>query len=90
MKLPKGLSVTHIGPYKVAKLYNTNIVEIDNNNNSIILRTGGWETRHTKKCMNLVLNDLGLKVIQEKYIWNVYKNGDLVGQFINNAYVGML
>lgn len=90
MKLPKGLSVTHIGPYKVAKLYNTNIVEIDNNNNSLILRTGGWETRHTKKCMNLVLSDLGLGVIQRDFKWLVTKNNEVIGQFINNAYVGML
>lgn len=81
MKLPKGLSIVSIGDIKIAKLYDTNIVEIDKLHNSIILRTGGWQTKHTKKCINLILNEYDLYLVQEEYKWNLYRNGIKVGTF---------
>lgn len=72
-KLPKGLSITPFNGYTIARLYNTNIVTIDNNSNTIKLSTNGWTTRHTKKCMNLVLEKFGLHVYQEKGEWYVHQ-----------------
>lgn len=79
MRLPKGLSIVSVQNIKVAKLYSTNIVEIIDNR--IKLRTGGWRTKHTKKCMNLILNPLGLNVIQKDWEWYVYQNGTQVAVF---------
>lgn len=85
MGLPKGLNVVDFNQYVIAKLYNTRIVEVDESTGSVVLRNGGWPTKHTKKCMNLVLNDFNIYVCQEKFIWNVYKNGSKIGSFDNNG-----
>lgn len=71
MKLPKGLSIVPVQGLKVVRLYNTNIVVIDYNNNTITFNSNGWNTRHTKKCTNLVINDLDLYLYQEKFQWYI-------------------
>lgn len=81
MKLPKGLSIVYINAYIVAKLYDTNIIELDRDTNCLKLRTGGWKTRHTKKCMNLFLNKYDISLVQEEFNWNLYRNGELLGTF---------
>lgn len=81
MRLPKGLSVVEFNQYTIAKLYNTNIVELDNTTGCLKLRTGGWYTKHTKKCINLIINKYDLNLIQEKFKWNLYRNGTLLGTF---------
>jgi len=50
-------------------LYKTKIVEIDTS--SIILNSGGWLTNHTKKCINIALENTGYKVSQKKGQWFV-------------------
>lgn len=67
-KYPKGLQFiqSHDG-YALksqAQLYDTLIVDAiqDNAGVRIKLNTGGWVTRHTIKCMNLVMQNLGLDV----------------------------
>lgn len=81
MGLPKGLSVIEHNNVVLAKLYQTMIVIFDRNTNVLKLNNGGWETKHTKKCINLVLNKYGLYLVQEKFIWKLYQNGTLVGTF---------
>ncbi len=85
MKLPKGLSVIEHNSMVLGKLYNTMIVEYNQNTNSLKLRNGGWQTKHTKKCINLILNKFGLYLVQEKFIWNLYHNGTLLGSFQNDT-----
>ena len=61
----------------IHKLYNTDIVTIQDNtveNNivytrSVFLNSGGWRTNHTKNCINDVLGQFGLKVIQRDFSW---------------------
>ncbi len=84
-RLPKGLSIVSIGDIKVAKLYDTNIVQINSATKRLTLRTGGWQTKHTKKCINLVLNPLGLFLVQKNFNWKLYRNGTLVGLFKNDT-----
>jgi sporulation protein YlmC with PRC-barrel domain len=83
-KLPKGLSIVSVANLKIAKLYDTNIVIVDGINNLITINTGGWYTRHTKKCINLVLNSMGLYLTQKNFKWNLYRNGTYVGTVENN------
>ena len=71
MRYPKGLSVVPTNSATVARLYNTNIVIINHKTNVITLNSGGWNTKHTKKCINLVCNKLGLYLYQEKFEWFV-------------------
>jgi hypothetical protein len=71
-KLPKGLSITPTPTQTVARLYNTNIVVIDHKLDGVTLNTGGWSTKHTKKCMNIVLEPLGYHVYQKAYQWYIY------------------
>ena len=85
MNTPKGLSVIEHDNKLLAKLYNTLIVEFNRDNNRLKLRTGGWYTRHTKKCINLVLNKHGLYVTQEQFKWKLYQNGTLLGAFDDNG-----
>lgn len=85
MKLPKGLSVIDHNNTVLAKLYDTLIVEYDKSLNRLKLRNGGWQTKHTKKCINLVLNKFGLYLVQEKFIWNLYQNGNKIGTFQNDT-----
>ena len=77
-RLPKGLSIVPHNGTTIARLYNTNIVEINYNDNCIILRDGGYKTKHTKKCTNLVLSEFGINVRQKDFVWYVEsQNGTL-------------
>jgi len=60
----------------IHKLYDTDIITIQNDtvkNNivytSVFLNSGGWRTNHTKNCMNDVLTQFNLKVIQRDFSW---------------------
>lgn len=83
--LPKGLSVIEHNGRLLAKLYDTLIVDFETvpqyGTSVLKLNNGGWATKHTKKCINLVLNKYGLYLVQEKFIWKLYQNGTLVGTF---------
>lgn len=70
MRLPKGMSLCETHGMIICKLYNTIIVERIECDR-IILRNGGWKTKHTKKCINLVLAKYrpDLKVIQKDFEW---------------------
>lgn len=80
-RLPKGLSVIDHNGMLLAKLYDTLIVEYNRDSQRLILRNGGWATKHTKKCINLILNKYGLYLAQEKFIWKLYQNGTIIGTF---------
>lgn len=70
---PKGYNVSHRDGKLTATLYQTDIVEV--NGKSIILRSGGWETKHTKKCINLTFERCFLRdkvrVYQKDFVWYV-------------------
>ena len=68
--LPKGLKL-HKGTQgeTIAQLYNTIIVR--QLGASYQLNTGSWYTMHTKKCMNLLLNQFDIKVSQKAGQWLV-------------------
>ena len=57
----------------IVRLHSTDIVDVDTKNNSITLRTGGWETVTTKERMNAVLRAFKspYHVYQHKYEWYV-------------------
>lgn len=82
-KSPKGLKVTTKGLSLFATLYQTTIVV--KTGNWVTLNSGGWKTMHTKKCLNLISNDLGLgfSVSQSKGQWFVSQNGTTV-PFVDN------
>lgn len=84
--MPKGLSVIFHKGTLLAKLYNTVIVEYIPADNRLILRTGGWFTPHTKKCINLVLADYGFRVVQSKKQWYVYSGTEIIGLFNNDTW----
>ena len=65
----KGLEIFSRGGKVFHRLYNTIIVEHDGDR--VTLNTGGWETKHTKNCMNDFLSDFGIKVSQVKFKWYV-------------------
>lgn len=73
MKLPKGLTITDDSGHNivVGRLYNTDIVHY--RQAWLTLRHGGWLTKHTKKCINLILDHykFGLTVTQVKGEWIV-------------------
>jgi hypothetical protein len=76
---PKGLSVSEVENSLVAILYHTRIVE--KIGERLILRSGGWFTNHTKKCINLVLNRYVSQVIEVRQIkgeWFVLIQGQKV------------
>ena len=78
MRLPKGLSIVPIKSLTVARLYNTNIVQIDHANNVITLQNGGWNTNHTKKCINLVMQNYDFNLYQKNYEWFVVFQGETI------------
>jgi hypothetical protein len=83
MRLPKGLSIVTINGLTVAKLYQTNILVIDSNKGTVKFNSGGWLTKHTKKCINLVLGQSNLNflnVIQRDFEWYVIKTDTLKRQ----------
>ena len=84
--MPKGLSVIFHNGILLAKLYNTVIVEYIPADNRLTLRSGGWWTMHTKKCINLVLAEYGFKVVQRKKQWYVYSGTNIVGLFHNETW----
>ena len=71
MGLPKGLTIVDVYGLSVGKLYKTNIVIVNQNLGDIQLDSGGWMTKHTKKCMNLILNEYGFHVSQRDFQWFV-------------------
>ena len=75
MRLPKGMTIKSIQDNTIVTLYDTNIVSVFDND-KIKLDTGGWFTRHTKNCMNLVLSEYGFSVRQEKGNWFVLSGND--------------
>ena len=75
-KLPKKFSITPIKNLTVCRLYETNIVILDHDSNTITLDSGGYDTNHTKKCANLILNRFVYHLYQEDFQWYVtMKNG---------------
>ena len=87
--LPKGLSITPFKTNTIARLYNTNIVEIDHNNSTITLNSGGWLTKHTKKCINIVLDKFDLSIYQEKFQWYVVGAGTRI-EFIDGIKINVM
>jgi hypothetical protein len=71
MKQPKGFSITPFKDTTIARLYKTNIVVINHTTKTAELNTGGWYTVHTKKCMNLILNNLGYSIKQKSGQWYI-------------------
>lgn len=69
MRLPKGLSVIEHNGQVLCKLYDTMIAIIDLNRSVATLDSGTWRTKHTKKCLNLVLNEYGIHVVQRDFEW---------------------
>jgi len=68
----KGLQVLKLDNTLIHKLYDTDIVKIEYQTwgyTNVILNSGGWKTRHTKICMNDVLDQFNLKVIQKNFGW---------------------
>lgn len=54
MRYPKGMSLIETDNLLISVLYQTEIVKIKDKR--LKLRSGGWYTNHTKKCINLVLS----------------------------------
>lgn len=77
MRKRKGLSIIHdtFASTLIFRLYNTNIL-IDNGH-EIILDSGGWETNHTKNCMNDNLPD-GWSVFQKNFNWFIKTNSGII------------
>ena len=68
--LPRGFGITIVDPnLTICQLYNTRIVEISYRERTLILKTGGWRTMHTKKCMNLILRRFDMGVFQKNFDW---------------------
>jgi hypothetical protein len=70
-RLPKGLRVRTTENETVYTLYQTDIVTFNHRDKLIQLKCEGWYTIHTKKCMNLALNELGYYVRQRKGDWYI-------------------
>ena len=65
----------------LVRLYNTTIVKVDNDTNSITLDTGGYNTKTTKDRMNLTSDtfNLGFRVYQKDFTWYVsYKGKEMM------------
>tara|TARA_R110002167_G_C12395281_1_gene626334 strand:- start:215 stop:589 length:375 start_codon:yes stop_codon:yes gene_type:complete len=75
------------------KLYDTNIVTIENHvteYTNVILNSGGWQTKHTKNCMNDVLDQFNLKVIQKDFSWFLVDNHNTIAwDFEDNMNLGI-
>jgi len=73
MGLPKGLRVTSSinSNHTIYKLYDTEIVKFNHIAGLLELQSGGWLTKHTKKCMNLALTGTGYYVMQKGGQWYV-------------------
>ena len=77
-RYPKGMSVVPIKGFTIVRLYNTNILTIDHQNETIQFETGGWHTKHTKKCMNLILRQYNLYVRQKNFKWYIESQNETV------------
>lgn len=86
MRLPKGLSVIEHNGLTLAQLYNTLIVALKDEGEKITinLNSGGWTTKHTKKCINLVLNPYGVRVYQKQFKWYIDTNTGTTLEFNDN------
>lgn len=73
MGLPKGLKITSsiLANHTTYQLYDTEIVRFNRIAKEVELQTGGWMTKHTKKCMNLALTGTGYYVMQKGGQWFV-------------------
>ena len=47
----------------------------------LLLSSGGWNTKHTKKCMNLVINRYGFNVYQKDFAWYIKDPNGNVQEF---------
>jgi signal peptidase I len=77
----KGLQVLKLDNTLIHKLYDTDIVKIEYQTwgyTNVILNSGGWKTRHTKICMNDVLDQFNLKVIQKDFNWFLVDNDNII------------
>lgn len=86
-------SVEGLKQTTIHKLYDTNIVTIENHvteYTNVILNSGGWQTKHTKNCMNDVLDQFNLKVIQKDFSWFLVDNHNTIAwDFEDNMNLGI-
>ena len=64
--------------------HSTPVVVWDKNKNTVQLNSGGWETNTTKRRINQVSNEFGLKynVFKKKFDWYVsLPNGEVIAFF---------
>ena len=85
---PKGMSVVPTGNITVARLYNTNIVTINHSDNIITLNSGGWKTKHTKKCSNLILSRYDMHLYQKDFTWYVVDQDNKTIEYTDNMEIG--
>jgi hypothetical protein len=72
---PAGFSIVQHNGMIIAQLYDTKLVVINEADGTAILNSGGWKTAHTKKCMNIVMNQFGVNVKAVKGQWVVTARG---------------
>ena len=88
MGQPKGLNLIKHNNQILAKLYNTVIVDAQYSSLdkawTIRLNSGGWRTKHTKKCINLSLQSLNVYLYQKKFNWYVKIGEDIHHEFNDN------
>ena len=77
----------------IHKLYDTNIVTLENQGTgytNVILNSGSFRTNHTKNCMNDILDQFNLKVIQKDFSWFLVDNHNTVAwDFEDNMNLGI-
>jgi len=88
-KLPKGMITFYSDGATVTQLYDTHIVSIDAVKGDITLRTEGWITPHTIKCMNIALANTLYRVKKHQgSLWIEHsKNPLLVYEFTESVTV---
>jgi len=71
--LPKGVSIYDFNGKTSIKLYDTYIFKIDHETMQITLNSGGWNTKHTKKCINMSFDSchVNAHLFQKKGEWFV-------------------
>jgi hypothetical protein len=83
--LPKGLSVIEHKNQLLAKLYNTTIADVNLINGDVTINSGlrdiGRLSKHTKKCLNLVLADSNISVRQKDFKWIISHKVDNFTKF---------
>lgn len=89
-KLPKGLSIVSIQRLISAKLYNTNIVEVDSDNRTIKVNSDGHKTEYMKNCTNLVLDNFGFYLYQDNFNWFIKDlNKNIVYEYKDNLIMSL-